>query len=88
MSASDPDPDQPQFYTLVLKIRMDCNGCFKKVRRGLLNIHNIYSHWIDRKESTVKVEGSFDPDEMVKTIAKKTGRRVQVLDRYPSPTPP
>uniref|UniRef100_A0A2C9VY84 HMA domain-containing protein n=1 Tax=Manihot esculenta TaxID=3983 RepID=A0A2C9VY84_MANES len=32
-----------QFYCMVMRINIDCNGCYRKVRKALLDMHGKYT---------------------------------------------
>ncbi|XP_057840827.1 heavy metal-associated isoprenylated plant protein 20 [Cryptomeria japonica] len=72
--------EEVKSHTLVLRIKMDCLGCYNKVRKALMKIYDIHSHVIEKKENKVTVSGPFEPEELVKQIAKKTRKKVEVLE--------
>ncbi|XP_039145278.1 heavy metal-associated isoprenylated plant protein 19 [Dioscorea cayenensis subsp. rotundata] len=65
---------------MVMRINIDCNGCYRKVRRALLQIHELHSHLIEKKQCKVSVRGVFDPHDVAMKIRKKTNRRVEILE--------
>ncbi|KAK2647846.1 hypothetical protein Ddye_015335 [Dipteronia dyeriana] len=69
-----------QFYCMVMRINIDCNGCFRKVRRALLNMQELETHLIERKQCRVSVCGKFIPQDVAIKIRKKTNRRVEILE--------
>ncbi|KAJ4841460.1 hypothetical protein Tsubulata_047918 [Turnera subulata] len=69
-----------QFFCMVMRINIDCNGCFRKVRRALLEMQELESHFIDKKQGRVSVCGEFIPQEAAIKIRKKTNRRVEILE--------
>ncbi|KAJ4713377.1 Heavy metal-associated isoprenylated plant protein [Melia azedarach] len=68
------------FYCMVMRINMDCNGCYRKVRRALLNMHELETHLIEKKQCKVSVCGKFIPQDVAIKIRKKTNRRVEILE--------
>ncbi|KAG9458433.1 hypothetical protein H6P81_002941 [Aristolochia fimbriata] len=69
-----------KFCCMVMRINIDCNGCFRKVRRALLKIQELESHLIEKKRSRVSICGAFNPADMAIKIRKKLNRRVEILE--------
>ncbi|XP_030535014.2 heavy metal-associated isoprenylated plant protein 9-like isoform X2 [Rhodamnia argentea] len=69
-----------KFCSMVLRINIDCNGCFRKVQRALLQIRGMDTHLIEEKQCRVIVCGKFVPQDVAITLRKKTNRRVEILD--------
>ncbi|KAJ8773044.1 hypothetical protein K2173_028221 [Erythroxylum novogranatense] len=69
-----------QFCCMVMRINMDCNGCYKKVRRALLDMQELETHLIEKKHCRVTVCGSFIPRDLAIKISRKTNRRVEILE--------
>ncbi|KAL3748762.1 heavy metal-associated isoprenylated plant protein 9 [Eucalyptus grandis] len=69
-----------KFYCMVLRINIDCNGCYRKVQRALLQIRELENHLIEEKQCRVIVCGKFVPQDMAIALRKKTNRRVEILE--------
>ncbi|CAK7349746.1 unnamed protein product [Dovyalis caffra] len=69
-----------QFCCMVLRINMDCNGCYRKVRKALLDMQELETHLIEKKQCKVSMCGKFIPQDVAIKIRKKTNRRVEILD--------
>ncbi|XP_058078857.1 heavy metal-associated isoprenylated plant protein 26 [Magnolia sinica] len=69
-----------KFCCMLMRINIDCNGCFRKIRRVLLKIQEIESHLIEKKLCRVTVCGAFDPAALAIKIRKKINRRVEILE--------
>ncbi|KMT11157.1 hypothetical protein BVRB_5g110870 isoform B [Beta vulgaris subsp. vulgaris] len=65
---------------MILRIKIDCNGCYRKVKEALLNIRELESHIIEKRSSRVIVFGIFTPQDVAIKIRKKTNRRVEILE--------
>ncbi|KAJ8646660.1 hypothetical protein MRB53_008408 [Persea americana] len=65
---------------MVLRINIDCNGCYRRIRRILLKMKEIENHLIDKKQNRVCVYGVFDPAEIAIKIRKKARRRVEIME--------
>ncbi|XP_057952358.1 uncharacterized protein LOC131146644 [Malania oleifera] len=69
-----------KFCCMVMRISIDCRGCYRKVRRTLLNMQELETHLIEKEECRVSVCGKFIPRDVAIKIRKKTNRRVEILD--------
>ncbi|URE01446.1 hypothetical protein MUK42_19812 [Musa troglodytarum] len=69
-----------QFICMTMRMSIDCDGCYRKIRRALLQMQELESHLIERKQCRVSVCGSFVPQDMAIKIRKKTNRRVEILE--------
>ncbi|KAL1153883.1 hypothetical protein V6Z11_A09G204700 [Gossypium hirsutum] len=65
---------------MVMRINIDCNGCYRKVRRALLDMKELETHLIEKKQCRVSVCGRFVPRDVAIKIRKKTNRRVEILE--------
>ncbi|KAG2634957.1 hypothetical protein PVAP13_2NG321700 [Panicum virgatum] len=69
-----------RYYCMTLRMSIDCNGCYQRIRRALLQIRELESHLIDKKHGRVMVCGAFSPQDVAIKIRKRTNRRVEILD--------
>ncbi|XP_054798316.1 heavy metal-associated isoprenylated plant protein 28 [Prosopis cineraria] len=69
-----------KYLCMVMRINVDCNGCYAKVKRALLEMPELESHLIEKKQRRVIVSGSFVPQDVAIKIKKKTNRRVEILE--------
>ncbi|KAF6147116.1 hypothetical protein GIB67_036835 [Kingdonia uniflora] len=69
-----------KFFCMVMRINIDCNGCYRRVRRILLNMQELETHLIEKKQSKVSVCGKFSPKDVAIKIRKKMNRRVEILE--------
>ncbi|KAJ1384312.1 Heavy metal-associated domain superfamily [Sesbania bispinosa] len=65
---------------MVMRINIDCNGCYRKVKRALLDMPELESHLLEKNQTRVIVCGRFIPQDVAIKIKKKTNRRVEILD--------
>ncbi|XP_042482829.1 uncharacterized protein LOC122063186 [Macadamia integrifolia] len=65
---------------MVMKINIDCNCCYRKLWRILLNMKELETHLIEKKQSRVSICGKFIPQDMAIKIRKKMNRRVEILE--------
>ncbi|KAH1266538.1 Heavy metal-associated isoprenylated plant protein 20 [Glycine max] len=67
---------QKAMQTTEIKVRMDCDGCERRVRNAVSSIKGVKSVEVNRKESRVVVRGYVDP--------KKVLKRGWLNDEFPS----
>ncbi|KAJ1289624.1 hypothetical protein BS78_02G179000 [Paspalum vaginatum] len=76
---------RPFYCRMILKMNIDCNGCYQRISRALLQMRvfslaELDSHMIDKRHSRVTVTGAFSPQDVAIKIRKRTNRRVEILD--------
>ncbi|KAF7822292.1 Heavy metal-associated isoprenylated plant protein 21 [Senna tora] len=60
--------------TVEIKVKMDCDGCERRVRNAVTNMKGVKSVEVNRKQSRVTVSGYVDPNKVLKRI-KSTGKK-------------
>ncbi|CAN8253693.1 unnamed protein product [Cochlearia groenlandica] len=65
---------------VVMRINLDCNSCCRKVRRIVINMKEVDTHMIDKKERKIIVCGLFRPSDIAIKLQKKMKRRVEILE--------
>ncbi|KAJ8553425.1 hypothetical protein K7X08_024103 [Anisodus acutangulus] len=65
---------------MVMRVKIDCKGCYMKVSRALLTIPELETRFIEKNHSRVIVSGNFVPQDVAIKIRKKTNRRVEILE--------
>ncbi|KAG1361967.1 heavy metal-associated isoprenylated plant protein 27 [Cocos nucifera] len=66
-----------QFQTVEMKVRIDCEGCERKVRKALEEIKGVSSVEIERKQNKVTVTGYVDARKVTKRVRRRTGKMVE-----------
>ncbi|RDX77155.1 hypothetical protein CR513_42767, partial [Mucuna pruriens] len=69
-----------EYFCMVMRINIDCNGCYRKVKRALLDMPELDNHLLEKNQTRVVVCGRFIPQDVAIKIKKKTNRRVEILD--------
>ncbi|XP_057447069.1 heavy metal-associated isoprenylated plant protein 25-like isoform X2 [Lotus japonicus] len=69
-----------KYFCMVMRINIDCNGCYRKVKRALLDMSELESHFLEKNQTRVIVCGRFIPQDVAIKIKKKTNRRVEILE--------
>ncbi|KAG4966975.1 hypothetical protein JHK87_032626 [Glycine soja] len=59
-----------QFQTVEVKVKMDCEGCERKVKKLVEGVTEVE---VDRQGSKVRVSGYVEPSKVVSRIAHRTG---------------
>ncbi|KAM7474172.1 hypothetical protein LguiB_021415 [Lonicera macranthoides] len=65
--------------TVVLKIRLHCEGCMSRINRIVSNINGVKKVILDPREDLVIVEGRVDAKELVLYLEEKLKRSVYVI---------
>ncbi|KAG2261501.1 hypothetical protein Bca4012_013756 [Brassica carinata] len=65
---------------VVMRINLDCNACCRKVRRILINMKEVDTHMIEKREDKIIVCGRFRSSDIVVKLQKKMKRRVEILE--------
>ncbi|TVU48332.1 hypothetical protein EJB05_07966 [Eragrostis curvula] len=66
-----------QFRKVELKVRMDCEGCERKVRKALEDMKGVSSVEVDPKQNKVTVSGYVDTAEVVERLHHRTGKKAE-----------
>ncbi|XP_027363298.1 heavy metal-associated isoprenylated plant protein 6-like isoform X2 [Abrus precatorius] len=74
-----PVEDKPKESTVVLKIRLHCDGCIAKIRRIIQRFKGVESVNVDGSKDLVTVKGTMDVKELVPYLNEKLKRNVEVV---------
>ncbi|KAF5745356.1 putative metal ion binding protein [Tripterygium wilfordii] len=72
-----------QFQTVEIKVKIDCDGCERKVKRSVEGMKGVSQVVVDRKTSKVTVMGYVEPSKVVSRIAYRTGKRAELWPYVP-----
>lgn len=72
-------PPPPKVSTVVMKIRLHCDGCVQKIRRIILKIKGVESVTIDAGKDLVTVKGTMDEKDLPVYLREKLKRNVDVV---------
>ncbi|XP_015898502.3 heavy metal-associated isoprenylated plant protein 6 [Ziziphus jujuba] len=73
------DDKKPKEVTVVLKIRLHCEGCIQKIRKIISKSKGVESVKIDDTKDLVTVKGTMDVKELVPYLSVKLKRSVEVV---------
>lgn len=77
--ADDKKPKEPPVSTVVLKIRLHCEGCMQKIKRIISKIKGVTTVTIDRAKDLVTVIGTMDVKALAPYLKEKLRRSVEVV---------
>ncbi|KAK9750360.1 hypothetical protein RND81_02G190900 [Saponaria officinalis] len=68
--------------TVEIKVKMDCDGCERRVRNSVSHIKGVKSVEINRKQSKVTVSGHVEPNKVLNKV-KRTGKKAEFWPYVP-----
>ncbi|KAK6143367.1 hypothetical protein DH2020_023715 [Rehmannia glutinosa] len=74
---------QLQNQTVEIKIKIDCEGCERKVRRSVEGMKGVTSVEVSPKQNKLTVIGYVDPDKVVARVAHRTGKKAELWPYVP-----
>ncbi|KAL8109753.1 heavy metal-associated isoprenylated plant protein 26-like [Apium graveolens] len=72
-----------QLQTVEVRVKMDCEGCERKVRRSVEGMKGVSSVDINPKQHKLTVVGYVDPDKVVARVAHRTGKKAELWPYVP-----
>ncbi|XP_055815521.1 heavy metal-associated isoprenylated plant protein 26-like [Solanum dulcamara] len=72
-----------QLQTVEIKVKMDCEGCERKVRRSVEGMKGVSSVTIEPKQHKLTVVGYLDPEKVVSRVAHRTGKKAEIWPYVP-----
>ncbi|CAK7323322.1 unnamed protein product [Dovyalis caffra] len=71
--------EPPPVVTVVLNVRMHCEACAQKLRKGIRKIQGVESVETDLANDQVIVKGVVDPSKLVDDVHKKTRKQASIV---------
>ncbi|XP_009790755.1 heavy metal-associated isoprenylated plant protein 21-like [Nicotiana tabacum] len=68
--------------TVEIKVKMDCDGCERRVKNSVKYMKGVKTVEVNRKQSKVTVNGYVDPNRVLNRI-KSTGKRAEFWPYVP-----
>ncbi|XP_015895877.2 heavy metal-associated isoprenylated plant protein 20 [Ziziphus jujuba] len=68
--------------TVEIKVKMDCDGCERRVKNAVTSMKGAKSVDVDRKQSRVKVTGYVEPNKVLQRV-RRTGKRAELWPYVP-----
>ncbi|KAJ8537765.1 hypothetical protein K7X08_014305 [Anisodus acutangulus] len=75
----DKTPKEPQVSTVVLKIRLHCDGCAHKIKRIIKKIDGVEEVKVDSEKDLVTVKGTMDLKDLIPYLKDKLKRSVEIV---------
>ncbi|XP_073008308.1 heavy metal-associated isoprenylated plant protein 27-like [Typha latifolia] len=66
-----------QLQTVEMKVRIDCEGCERKIKKALQGMKGVNTVEIEAKQHKVAVTGYVEASRVMKRLARKTGKKVE-----------
>ncbi|CAN1134535.1 Heavy metal-associated isoprenylated plant protein 26 [Linum perenne] len=66
-----------QLQTVEIKMRIDCDGCERKVKRAVEGMKGVTKVEVERKANKVTVTGYVDSSKVISGLAHRTGKRAE-----------
>ncbi|CAI9097971.1 OLC1v1034498C1 [Oldenlandia corymbosa var. corymbosa] len=72
-------PKEPQVSTVVLKIKLHCDGCAQKIKRKVRKFDGVDEVKVDSDKDLVTAKGTMDPKELASYLKDITKRPVDIV---------
>ncbi|KAK7264203.1 hypothetical protein RJT34_31808 [Clitoria ternatea] len=72
-----------QFQTVEVRVKMDCEGCERKVKKSVEGMKGVTQVEVERKANKVTVSGYVEPSKVVARIGHRTGKRAELWPYVP-----
>lgn len=78
-SPDDKKPKEPAASTVVLKIRLHCDGCIRRIKKTILKTKGVQDVTVDAQKDLVTVKGTIDVNSLPSYLKEKLNRGVEVV---------
>ncbi|CAL9156250.1 unnamed protein product [Musa hybrid cultivar] len=78
-SSDDKKPKPPAVSTVVLKIRLHCDGCIQRIKRRIHKIKGVEEVTVDAAKDLVTVKGTMDVKNLAAVLKDKLRRAVEIV---------
>ncbi|KAF3431696.1 hypothetical protein FNV43_RR26949 [Rhamnella rubrinervis] len=79
---SRPRKKRKAMQTVEIKVKMDCDGCERRVRNAVSHMKGAKSVEVNRKQSKVSVTGYVEPKKVLKRV-QRTGKKAEFWPYVP-----
>ncbi|KAJ4974490.1 hypothetical protein NE237_007664 [Protea cynaroides] len=69
--------------TVDIKVKMDCDGCERRVKNALTTMKGVKSVDINRKQSRATISGYIEPNKVLKRVKNRTGKKAEFWPYVP-----
>ncbi|KAL5553384.1 hypothetical protein UlMin_040785 [Ulmus minor] len=81
-TVTKPRKKRKAMQTVEIKVKMDCDGCERRVRNSVSSMKGAKSVEVNRKQSRVTVTGYVEPNKVLKRV-RSTGKRAEFWPYVP-----
>ncbi|KAI9166046.1 hypothetical protein LWI28_025250 [Acer negundo] len=75
--------NKKQLQTVEIKVKMDCVGCERKVKKSVLGMKGVTQVDVDPKQSKLTVIGYVDPNKVLQRVRHHTGKKAELWPYVP-----
>ncbi|RZC44945.1 hypothetical protein C5167_037888 [Papaver somniferum] len=72
-----------ELQTVEIKIKIDCEGCERKIRRSVEGMKGVSSIDIDPKQHKLTVIGYVEPRKVLSRVIRRTGKKAEIWPYVP-----
>ncbi|KDP23989.1 hypothetical protein JCGZ_25377 [Jatropha curcas] len=72
-----------QLKTVEIKVRMDCEGCERKVKKSVEGMKGVTNVEVDPKQHKLTVTGYVDPNKVLQRVRHHTGKKADFWPYVP-----
>ncbi|GAU48988.1 hypothetical protein TSUD_406730 [Trifolium subterraneum] len=74
-----PEEKKPKESTVVLKIRLHCDGCITKIKKIIMKFKGVQTVNFDGDKDLVTVKGTMEPKDLIEYLKEKLKRNVDMV---------
>nr|AFK45337.1 unknown [Medicago truncatula] len=74
-----PEEKKPKESTVVMKIRLHCDGCITKIKRIIMKFKGVETVNLDGDKDLVTVKGTMEPKDLIEYLKEKLKRNVDIV---------
>ncbi|XP_059624651.1 heavy metal-associated isoprenylated plant protein 26-like [Cornus florida] len=72
-----------QFQTVEIRVKIDCEGCKKKVRKSVEGMKGVTQVTVEPKQHKLTVIGYVNPNKVLKRVRHRTGKKAEMWPYVP-----
>ncbi|MCL7032834.1 hypothetical protein MKW94_014886 [Papaver nudicaule] len=72
-----------ELQTVEIKVKIDCEGCERKIRRSVEGMKGVSSIDIDPKQHKLTVVGYVEPRKVLSRVIRRTGKHAEIWPYVP-----
>ncbi|GMH02956.1 hypothetical protein Nepgr_004795 [Nepenthes gracilis] len=72
-----------QLQTVEIKVKIDCEGCERKIRKAVEGMEGVTQVEVEPKQSKLTVIGYVEPSKVVARLRHRTGKKVELWPYVP-----